>query len=180
MLNTINKSTGFSGFQLKTGHSPNVILPLTPMVPNADDVDNVKRTLVVLKQLNDDVLEACNNLLQAKVAQAEQAKKHHGTEVIHKVGDTVMLSTFHCCREYVQKDQKCVAKFMSRYNGPYYVTKSFPKKSVYTLHMPNAPELFPTFHSSLLTKHIPNNNIIFPGHVQQHLGTIITEDGEVE
>ena len=180
MLNTVNTSTGFSGFQLKTGHSPRLIPPLIHTVPNTDEMVDVERALTVLKRLDDDILEARDNLLQAKVSQAEQANKHRGPEVVHKIGDTVMLSTFHRRREYMQKDKKRVAKFMPRYDGPYKITKAFPLKSVYTLDMPNAPEPYPTFHSSLLTKHFPNDNDLFPNRVRQHPGTIITENGEVE
>jgi hypothetical protein len=73
----VNASTGFSGFQLKTGHSPCVILPLIPWMPDADEVDDVKRALSVLKRLNDDISEARDNLLRAKVSQAEHANRHH-------------------------------------------------------------------------------------------------------
>jgi len=69
---------------------------------------------------------------------------------------------------------------MPCYDGPYKITKVFPERSVYTLDMPNAPELYPTFHSTLLTKHLPNDDILFPGCFHQHPGTIVTENGEIE
>ena len=180
ILNTVNASTGFTGFQLKTGHSPRIIPPLVPTVPAADEIDDVERALAILKRLDDDILEARDNLLRAKVHQADQANKHRAAEVVYNEGDSVMLSTFHRRREYVQKDQKRVAKFMPRFDGPYRITKSFPERSVYTLDMPNAPELYPTFHSTLLTKHLPNDDVLFPGRVRRHPGTIMTENGEVE
>jgi len=45
ILNTINASTGYTGFQLKTGHSPRLIPPLLPLIPNANEVDDVERAL---------------------------------------------------------------------------------------------------------------------------------------
>jgi hypothetical protein len=69
MLNMVNASTGFTGFQLKTRHSPRVILPLVPLV-NTEDSSDVDRALHVLKQLDDDVCEVKDNLLEAKVSQA--------------------------------------------------------------------------------------------------------------
>lgn len=51
---------------------------------------------------------------------------------------------------------------------------------MYTLHMPNSPELFPTFHASLLARYHENNTKLFPGRVRAHPGTIVTEEGKVE
>lgn len=98
----------------------------------------------------------------------------------NKKGDKVMLSMFHHHHDYLQKDNGCVAKFMPHYDGPYTVTHPFPKKSVYTLNMPNSPELHATFHTTLLSKYMENNPDLFLGCVRQHLGTIVMEDGEVK
>lgn len=168
------------GFQLKTGHSPHVIPPLVPYVLNKDEVDEVERAKQLLDCLADDVQEAKDNLLQAKVLQAAQANKHHGAEVVYSVDDRVMLSTFHRHREYVQKGDKWVAKFMPRYDGPYNIAHAHPERLVYMLHMPNLPELYLSFHASLLTLYHENDAGLFPGHVCIHPGTIVTEDGEVE
>jgi len=180
ILNTINASTGYTGFQLKTGHSPCLIPPLLPLIPDANEVNNVECALAVLKCLDDDIGDACDNLLRAKVSQAQQSNRHHRSEVVYKVGDLVMLSSMHHRRDYLQKGRNRVAKFMPRYDGPYKVTHAFPECSVYTLEMPNAPDVYPTFHSSLLTKHHANDHTLFPSRTRVHPGTIVTEDGEVE
>jgi hypothetical protein len=91
-----------------------------------------------------------------------------------------MLSTEHWRREYLQKDSKRVAKFMPRFDGPFIITKAFPDKSVYTLDLPNEPNCFPTFHTSLLRKFIPNNNELFPSRTLPRPGPVITPDGEEE
>lgn len=180
MLNTVNSSTGYTGFQLKTGHSPRLIPPLIPFKPEAEEVDSVHRAMDVLERLRDDVVEARDNLLQAKVSQAEFANRHRSKEEVYVVGQRVMLSTFHRRRDYLRKDEKRVAKFMPRYDGPYKVTKSFPATSTYAIDMPNHPDTFATFHASLLSKYNENNPDMFPSRVRTHPGTVVTDEGEVE
>jgi hypothetical protein len=60
------------------------------------------------------------------------------------------------------------------------LTKAFPEKSTYTLNLPNEPNHFLTFHSSLLHKFIPNNYIAFPSCELSHPGPVITPMGEEE
>ena len=73
-----------------------------------------------------------------------------------------MLSTENQRRNYKRKDKKRVAKFMPRNDGPYTVVKAFPEKFEYTLRLPNNPQAFPGFHSSLLKPFIPNDPTLFP------------------
>jgi len=49
----------------------------------------------------EDVCEAKDNLLAAKISQAEFANKHRSEENIYAVGNKVMLSTVHRCHEYI-------------------------------------------------------------------------------
>ena len=69
----------------------------------------------------------------------------------------VMLTTKHWRREYMQKGDKRVAKFMPRYDGPYTIVQAHPESSTYTLDLPNSPNIFPTFHASQLRPYHPNN-----------------------
>lgn len=114
MMNTVNVSTGFSGFQLKLGRSPRVIPPLVP-VNLPDDLINTPEAVValaVVERVVTDVAEAKDNLLSAKVAQADSVNVSRGKEVAHKVGDLVMLSMLNHRRDYKHKGEKPVAKFM--------------------------------------------------------------------
>ena len=95
-----------------------------------------------------------------------------------ETGDKVMLSTFRQWRDYVQKGQDHVTKFMPRFNGPYTIMDAFPLHSVYTIHMPNSPDLYCCFHVTLLEPFIPNNKALFPSWIRAHPGTVITEKGE--
>jgi len=92
-----------------------------------------------------------------------------------------MLSTVHRRHEYIQKHSGCVTKFLPHFDGPFLVTKSHPKKSLYTLELPNEPDRFATFHASLLCPHVPNNNNnLYPLHQLAQPGPIITEDSAEE
>jgi hypothetical protein len=80
----------------------------------------------------------------------------------------------------MQKHDGRVVKFMPWFDGPFLVTRAHPEKSTYTLELPNEPDRFPTFHTSLLRKFIPNDPNLFPSHVLPQPGPVITPDGEKE
>jgi hypothetical protein len=73
IMNTVNASPSFSGFQLRMGHSPRIIPLVTP--PPRDAPDEEKLACKIIDQLALDVAEAQDNLLTAKINQAEQANK---------------------------------------------------------------------------------------------------------
>jgi len=52
-------------------------------------------TLALIKRIERDVVEAQVNLLAAKISQTEFANRHQADEVVHAVGNRVMLSTEH-------------------------------------------------------------------------------------
>lgn len=180
MMNTINASTGFTGFQLMTGQSPRIIPPIVmPSASTPDDETAIKDAVGILTTLDDDITAAKDNLLLAKVTQAHQANKHRSAENVYRVGDQVMLSTFHRRREYMQAHQNRVAKFMPRFDGPYTVTDAFPLRSVYSIDIPSSPDLYSKFHASLLKRFVPNDASLFPSRqMPEHPGTVVTENGE--
>ena len=69
---------------------------------------------------------------------------------------------------------------MPRFDGPYTITKAFPERSEYTLHLPNSKKTFPGFHASLLKPYIPNDPDLFPTREPSRPGPIVTEDGMEE
>ncbi|KZV86156.1 hypothetical protein EXIGLDRAFT_593544, partial [Exidia glandulosa HHB12029] len=107
-MNTVNASTGFSGFQLKTGRSPRIIPPLLPLPADATQAEVDAHAII--QRLETDVKEAQDNLLAAKVRQAYHANEHRAPEDVYKVGDLVMLSTKHRRRNYKKGGKKRVAK----------------------------------------------------------------------
>jgi hypothetical protein len=178
IMNTVNASTGFSPFQLKTGRSPRIIPPLIPAAANSTTAELDAHKIVA--QLELDVKEAQDNLLTAKIRQAYHANEHRAPEVVYKEGDLVMLSTENRRRNYKRKDKKRVAKFMPRNDGPYTVIRAFPEKSEYTLRLPNNPQTFPGFHSSLLKPFVANDPTLFPDREFTRPGAVVTEDGTEE
>jgi len=81
IMNTVNKSTGFSPFQLHMGRSPRLIPPITAAVRESGGVDAAK----LIDQLSTNVAEAWDNLMLAKVFQADQANRRCALEDAYKV-----------------------------------------------------------------------------------------------
>lgn len=73
-----------------------------------------------------------------------------------------MLSTLHQRREYKSKSQNRAAKFMPCFDSPYIIIDTHPEASTITLNMPNAPNLFPTFHTSNVKPWYPNDDTKYP------------------
>lgn len=117
-MNTVNASTGFSGFQLKMGRSPRLVPPFS--VEGFPDAPlDQKQAMLVLQQLQLDLLTAKDNLIAAKTAQAFTANGAVNQWPVFEVGEQVMLSTQNRRREYKGVNGDRVAKLMPRFDGPY-------------------------------------------------------------
>ncbi|THG93879.1 hypothetical protein EW026_g7472 [Hermanssonia centrifuga] len=146
-MNTINASTSFTPFQLHCGRQPRIIPPLHAADLRTLDTDSGDAA-GLLKRLDADVMEAQDNLLLAKANQAYHADKHRGKEHVYSPGDKVMLSTFHRRRDFMQRGDHRVAKFMVRWDGPYTVLRTWPESSLYELELPEH-----SMHSQSSTPH---------------------------
>jgi hypothetical protein len=195
IMNTINTSTGFTPFMLKSAHLPHLIPPLietddtsraisTPTNTDAENhiptSDGEETAQAVINQLADDILEAKDSLTAAKISQALQANKDRSPDPTFEVGDRVLLATAHRRREYMQAKDGRVAKFMPRFDGPFGVTHAYPDSSTYTLLLPEATKIYRTFHSLLLWPFTENNPDLFPSCTLECPGPIITAEGETE
>ncbi|KAJ3576874.1 hypothetical protein NP233_g105 [Leucocoprinus birnbaumii] len=197
IMNSVNASTGLSGFQLKTGHAPR-LLPLNVTLPVSLDTAAGERSLALVNEVNSHCAEAQDNLLAAKITQAYYANEYRGDDPHFDVGDKVWLNTANRHREfifgadyglcehpvetiqYVMKGSNRVAKFMPRYDGPFQVLKAHPETSSYTLKLPTHSRIHPTFHVSQLKRFVPNDNALFPDRVNEEPGPILTDEGNWE
>ena len=178
LMNTINKSTGFTPFQLRMGRSPRVILPLVPAKSSATvaDID----AWHVIRKLETDVFEAQDNLLKAKLSQAVQANKQHTLTFPFVTGSRMQLSTLHRRKEFKAKGEKHVAKFMPHYDGPYTIVDTDEVHSTVTLDLPNSPNIFPMFHTSQVIPYIESDTDKFPSRCFKEPDPIITDDSQEE
>ncbi|GLB45013.1 putative retrotransposable element tf2 155 kda protein type 1-like [Lyophyllum shimeji] len=177
LMNTVNASTGFAPFQLRTGFLPKMLPSLSP-VPLADESEETARR--VLDAIHFDFLEAMDNLVAAKMIQAHHANAGRAPEIEYQVGQKVMLSTVNRRREYIQKRDGRVAKFMPRFDGPYRVISAHPETSSYTLELPEGLNICPTFHSALLQPYHENDNELFPSRELAMPPPILTDEGVEE
>lgn len=121
-----------------------------------------------------------DNLITSKINQAHHTNTHCSPEIEYKVGDKVMLSTANWQREYVQKKNGRVAKFMPRQDGPFVVLEAFPESSEYVLDLLPSMRILNRFHSSLLLPYHPNNDELFLFCQLEMPGPIVTEEGQEE
>ena len=116
MINSVNASTGFSNFQIRLGRSPRLIPPIVPQTSRSapSETEETLCTWDLIVQLHTDVVEAKDNLLQAKVFQTHYANLNRLAEIPFQIGDKVMLSTLHHRQEYKKKGEKRAVKFFPR------------------------------------------------------------------
>lgn len=98
------------------GCSPQLIPPLIPLPHNASTEDISAHAII--NKLSEDVSEAQDNLLHAKIMQALESNKNRSLNFPFTIGSRVCLTTLHRRNEYKSKGEKHVAKFMPRSDGP--------------------------------------------------------------
>ena len=97
IMNTVNASMKFSGFQLHLGCAPHVIPPIVAMDLLAELLDASK---TAIERINNDVAEAQDNLLLTKISQSHYVDASWAPDPNYKIGNFIMLSTKHHQHEY--------------------------------------------------------------------------------
>ena len=190
-MNTVNASTGFSPFALKSGHSPWLIPPLIEALTSDPNPDTQPMTPEptsngeaaahsLMEHLTTDLLKARDSLTAVKISQAHHVNKDWSPDHDFKVGDHILLAKAHCWRDYMKKKDSHIAKFMPRFDGPFKITTVFPEMSTYTLHLPDSSNIHRNFHSSLLWPCLENDDELFPSWALERPGPIVTENRETE
>jgi len=179
IVNSVNASIRFSGFQIHLSRSP-CLIPLivtatvVPPVSNDTDTTHAKEVIEILQI---DVTKVKDNLFQAKVFQTFYANQNRSPKIPFKIGDKVMLSTLHRHQEFKKKGEKRVAKFFPCYDGPYNIIDVHTETSNYTLELPNSPNTYPTYHASELKPFLANDAMLFLSRELSQPQPIVTLDG---
>jgi hypothetical protein len=118
------------------------------------------------EQIKLTLLSAHDSIIEARVKQTRNANCHGQPSSFGK-GSLVYLST-----QNIKLAKGLARKFSPKYSGPYKILEDYHNDS-YKIDLP--PELkqrgvHPTFHASLLWRHIPNDNRLFPGQLASQLG----------
>lgn len=157
---SISSSTGFAPFELTYGILPRMVTGLETgtVAPGVE-----KFAKLALENLS----HAHDAIIESRVSQTYHANKarrdEHEVGGIHhpmKVGDLVYLST-----KNLSIPKGRARKLVHKFIGPYRVTACRADKSVYTLDLPEDLKrrgIHPTFHVSLLRRHEPNDDSMFP------------------
>ena len=176
IMSTVNKSTGFAPFHLRFGRAPRILPPLVTPPPNPSNEYVSAREIV--EDLQTDVADARDNLILAKISQSHFANPKRSQDPLYQIGDKIMLSTLHRRKEYKNKSQHRAAKFMPRFDGPYEIIDVHHDASTVTLDMPNAPNLFPTFHVSNVKPWYPNDDQKYPSRSLEQPGPVDVNGAE--
>ena len=157
IMNTVNRSTKYTPFQLRFGKTPRILPPLTSSYPSATKEATNARELIV--QIQTDVADAKDNLMLAKISQSFQANKHRTDSFPYKVGDWIWIDTDNCRREFKDVTKGRTAKLMPRNDGPFQIMTINPDASTVTVNWPANSRLFPYFphltHETLSPKRRP-------------------------
>ena len=130
IMNTVNASTSYSGFQLHLGRSPWVIPPLIPSLLTPEQTDCWPLISDLIDCLNTDVTDAWDNLLLVKITQMHHANKFCTLDPLSNIGDLVMFLTSNWCHEYKKKGEKRTTKFFPCWDDPYHITDEIGRAHV--------------------------------------------------
>ena len=129
-----------------------------------------------MEEISTNIADARDNLMLAKITQAFHSNSARGSSVSYKIGNKVMLSTLNRRKDYKSNDVIRVAKFMPRYDGPYLVVDTYEAASTITLDIPNAPNIFPTFHTSHIKPFKQNDDDKYPARSLERPGPLFVND----
>jgi len=180
IMNTVNSSTGYTPFVLKSEHHPRLIPPIMTLNPLSLDDSFSGQALEFMKTIKECFTDAQDALLAAKIDQAHHANISRSPEICYEVGQEVLLSMVNRRRDYMQARDGRTAKFMPRYDGPYKVIWSFPGSSNYMLELPTGFKVHSTFHASLLKPFRPNNSSEYPDREPPRPGPVPNDAGDEE
>jgi len=169
---SVQASTGFPPYYLNTGRNlPNCLNRAM------EDVDELPTpaTAVLLREWDEALIKARENIRKAQQRQQQNADKHR-RELVFKPGAQVLLST-----ENLRSQMVGAPKLLPRFIGPYSI-KRVVSPTAYELILPSAMRIHPVFHVHLLKPYL-NSEEIMPERIPIHprpTPTVYGEDEEPE
>jgi len=154
-----SESTGYSPFFLNTGRMPRTMIW---DAPSSDEYPSVRAYAQRMKLA---LTAAHNALLTARVKQTVQANKQRRT-CPFVVGDLVYIST-----KNISFPKGTTRKLVPKFVGPYKISQDFGNYS-YRIELPSSLRqrgIHDVFHSSLLRIHVPNDDRLFPGRLDEQI-----------
>jgi hypothetical protein len=151
---SVSGMTKYAPFELTGGHMPSMIKEL-----RSDEVIP-KGIKAFADQALQNLAEAHDSIIKARVFQTRNTNTHRGKEPTISPGDLVYLST-----KNLNLPKGRARKLCPKYVGPYKVVKADPSNSTYTLDLPVALQeqrIVPKFHVALLRPYIASLDALFP------------------
>lgn len=163
-----SESTGYAPFFLNTGRMPRSMIWDSAAPSEYPSI----RNFALQKKLA--LISAHDSILAARVKQSRDANRKRREEPF-KCDDLVYIST-----KNIKFAKGLARKLIPKYIGPYRIIRDFGNHS-FEIDLP-APlkqrGVHPTFHSSLLRIHHPNDDRLFPGRLESQLSVELDSEGE--
>ena len=134
----------------------------------------------VIQKIHTDTLKAKDNLNQAKISQAIQSNKTQTLTFLFEIGDRVRLSTLHRRHKFKGSGERCITKFMPRFNGPFKIIGTNEAMSTIKLKLPPNSKTHLVFHTSLVLPFKGNDPNLFSRHKFAKPQPIINETSNQE
>ena len=154
-----SESTGYSPFFLNTGRRPRTF------VWNDALVDKYPSVQIFAQKMKQAIMTAHNAILETRVEQTRTANRKWQLAPF-QTGDLAYISTKNISLPRGQA-QKLVSKFI----GPYWINRDFGNNSFKMDLSPCLRQqgIYPVFHLFLLQVHMPNDNCLFPGQLENQV-----------
>ena len=139
---SVSGTTKYAPFELNNGYMPSIICEIW-----SDDVAP-KGIKDFAKQALQNLADAHNAIIEARVFQTHHANNQPTTKPRLTKGDLVLLST-----KNLNVPSGRARKLCPKFIGPYKILEAKTKTSTYTLELPTALQarrIIPSFHVSLL------------------------------
>ena len=155
-----SESTGYAPFFLNNGRMPRT------MVWNSAGPTEYSNLREFAQKRKLALMSAHDSVIGARIKQTRNANRKR-QEVPFNEGDFVYLST-----KNITFAKGLARKFIPKYIGPYKIIRDFGNQS-FRLELPmhlRKRGIHDVFHASLLRIHVPNDDRLFPGHMDTQLG----------